>query len=183
RLRLRPLTEADRAAFCLLHDQNRAHLETFLPLGAADQPSDEIFNRQLELTRAGDSTGKAFRRVAVDLETDQLVGAFNLVVVRRGLEWDDDTSCWLAASHTGQGFASEAFAALLSYSFADLPEGLGLHAIQGFIAPENTASQKLAASFGFEKQDEGQTHMTVGDRWELHEKWTLTIARWQTLAS
>ncbi|MEO1716550.1 MAG: GNAT family protein [Planctomycetota bacterium] len=183
RLRLRPLVEADRAEFCALHDRNRTHLEAFLPLGAEDQSSDSIFSRQLELTTAGDTTGKAFRRIAVDLETDQLIGAFNLVVVRRGLEWDADTSCWLAADHTGRGIASEGLAALLSYSFADLPEGLGLHAIQGFIAPENRASQRLAASFGFEKQDDGATHMTVGDRWQLHEKWTLSIANWQKLAS
>lgn len=183
RLRLRPLTETDRPAFCELHDRNREHLEAFLPLGAPDQPSDSIFSRQLELTTLGDTTGKAFRRIAVDLETGELVGAFNLVVIRRGLEWDADIGCWLAAAHTGRGLAGEGLAAMLSYSFADLPEGLGLHAIVGFIVPENTASQRLAARFGFERQTGGATHMTTGDRWQLHEQWKLTIARWQAIAS
>lgn len=183
RLRLRSLTENDRAAFCALHDASRDHLETFLPLGAADQSSESIFERQLAMTTAGDANGKAFRRVAVNLKTNELIGAFNLVVIRRGLEWEADTSCWLGVGKTGAGLASEGLSALMSYSFADLPEGLGLHAIHGFIAPENNASQRLASSFGFEKQDSGTTHLTVGDRWQLHEKWTLSITNWQKLAS
>ena len=182
RLRLRPLAEHDRDAFCALLDASRAHLERFLPLAAPDQPASEVFERQLELTIAGDESGKAFRRVAADRDTGELVGAFNLVVIRRGLEWDADVSLWLAAGCTGKGLASEGFAALLSYSFADLPAGLGLHAIHGFIAPDNTASQTLAAGFGFQRAEGATTHLTVGDRWQLHEKWSLPITRWQTLA-
>lgn len=182
RLRLRSLNQHDRDAFCTLYDHSRAHLESFLPLGAADQPSESIFERQLQLTIAGDESGKAFRRVAVDQKTDEIVGAFNLVVVRRGLEWDADTSCWLAAGQTGKGFASEGLTALLDYSFADLPGGLGLHAIHGFIAPENTASQALATAIGFRLEPNAASHLTVGDRWQLHEKWSLPIARWNTHA-
>ncbi|MEM9662477.1 MAG: GNAT family protein [Planctomycetota bacterium] len=183
RLRLRPLSANDRDAFCALYDASRDHLEAFLPLGGDAQTTRDIFERQLEMTSAGDSSGKAFRRIAVEIQTGRIVGAFNLVVIRRGLEWDADTSCWLAAGNTGDGLASEGLSALLSYSFADLPEGLGLHAIHSFIAPENHASKRLAQSFGFAQDNAGTTHLTVGDRWQVHEKWTLSIARWQTLAS
>ncbi len=183
RLRLRPLNENDRSDFCAVYEQNRAHLERFLPLGSADQPSSEIFERQLDLTLAGDETGKAFRRIATDLETGAMVGAFNFVVIRRGLEWDADTSCWLAKGHTGRGLAAEGLGALLAYAFADLPTGLGIHAVNGFIAPDNTASQALAMGFGFQKIPNAQTHLTVGDRWQVHEMWTLPITRWQGVAS
>ena len=182
RLRLRPLTENDRDAYCAVYDQSRSHLERFLPLGAADQPAHEVFARQLELTIEGDESGKAFRRIAIDTRTGAIVGSFNLIVVRRGLEWDADVSCWLAEGRTGKGLATEALGALLSYSFADLPAGLGLHAIHGFIDPENARSQALAAGFGFVKAPDSATHLSVGDRWQLHERWTLTISRWLEIA-
>ena len=178
RLMLRPLAESDARAFAAVVDASRDHLDAFLPLGAVDQPSQEIFRRQLDLTLEGEATGRACRRIAVDRASDAIVGAFNLVVIRRGLEMEADVSCWLAAGRTGKGLAREGLAALLSYSFAELPEGLGLHRVDGFIAPGNQSSEHLAASLGFTKQPESTNHLAVGDRWQMHQRWSLSISAW-----
>ncbi|MEO1583854.1 MAG: GNAT family protein [Planctomycetota bacterium] len=178
RLRLRPLGTSDREAFIAAVERSHDHLEPFLPLAGPDRPASEIFDRQLALTQEGDATGKAFRRIAIETETGRIAGAFNLIVIRRGLEMEADTSVWLADGFTGKGLAAEGFAALLSYSFADLPDGLGLHRIDGFIDPRNTPSKSLASRLGFEPIDGAETHLTVGERWSLHERWSLTIDRW-----
>lgn len=181
RFRLRPLRSADREAFTALYRDGRAHFERFLPLGAAGDSPDAIFERQLELTNSGDQTGHAFRRIIADRRTGRLVGACSLISIRRGLELEADLSCWVCHNRVRGGVATEAVTALLEHSFADLPAGLGLHRIDGWIVPENISSKRLMARCGFVPVADERSHLVTGDRWQLHERWTITIARWTEL--
>lgn len=178
RLILRALEAADEAAMTELMERSRDHLHTVFPLRDESVTLASIFARQLQLTQLGDKTGKAFRRIATN-RAGTIVGAFNLVVIRRGLENNADVSCWLDPERTGVGLAREGLLALLSYSLADLPEGLGLHRIDAWIQPENIASQKLLAACGFVKSSDESSHLTTGDAWHIHHRWQLTIDAWQ----
>lgn len=178
RLVLRSLRESDRAAWLGVFERSRAHLERFMPLGAPDASPEAIFDRQLELTVEGDETGRAFRRAAFDRVSGAFLGSFNLVTIRRGLELEADASVWLGEGATGRGLAREGLLALVSYSFADLPEGLGLHRIDGWIIPENQRSQSLLSACGFERAGRESMHLTTGDRWKLHERWSARVDDW-----
>ena len=178
RLILRALEARDRAPYIELLERARAHLGSVLPTGDEDAAPEAIFDRQLELTQKGDAAGKAFRRIATN-RTGSIVGAFNLVVIRRGFENNADANCWLDPDRTGVGLAREGLLALMSYSLADLPEGLGMHRVDAWIQPENKASQKLFASCGFTKSSDESSHLTTGEAWHIHDRWQLTVDNWQ----
>lgn len=178
RLILRPLRPADEAPFVDLLTRARDHLAPVLPTADETLTPEAIFRRQLELTQQGDATAKAFRRIATN-RTGSLVGAFNLVVIRRGLENNADVGCWIDPDRARLGLAREGLLALLSYALADLPEGLGLHRIDAWIQLGNIPSQRLFASCGFTQSPDESSHLTTGDAWHIHHRWQLTIEAWQ----
>ncbi|MEM8757735.1 MAG: GNAT family protein [Planctomycetota bacterium] len=178
RLRLRPLTAADRSTLLPRMPEIRRHLDPFLPLGAEEDSDAAVLDRQLELTAIGLAGGTAFRRAAFDRATGEFVGAFNLITIRRGLEFDADMSFWLAPGHTGRGLAVEGLTALLDHSFAALPAGLGLVAVAGWVQPDNDRCRCLIQRLGFRRSDEAGNYLSTGDRWHMHDRWLLTADRW-----
>lgn len=178
RLTLRPLVAEDRAAFIGVHEASRASLSRFLPLGPEEAESGAIFDRQLEMTLEGESTGRAMRRIGVD-GSGAIIGAFNLTVIRRGLESSADVAAWLAEGRTGRGYAYEGLAALIGFAFDDPPLGHGVLELDGWVQPGNTSSHALALRLGFERRAGETEHMRIGDRWALHERWTQPAERWR----
>jgi ribosomal-protein-alanine N-acetyltransferase len=181
RMTLRPLREADRASFIEAIRASRARLEQWIPLNAPDESDDAFFERQLTLSETGDRLGTAWRRIGV-LPSGQIVGGFNLNAIARGLQSSADMNWWTADGFTRQGFAREGIRSTLRHAFDDLPAGLGLHTIHAGIAPQNLASVRLALSMGF-RQDPGvQSYLRVGERWELHDIYAMTVLDAQAIA-
>lgn len=60
-----------------------------------------------------------------------------------------------------QGIATEAVAALLEFCFGEL----GLHRVQAFIHPDNTASRALAEKLGFRCEGLLRDNLCVGEEW------------------
>ncbi|MCB8883847.1 GNAT family N-acetyltransferase [Acidisoma cellulosilytica] len=60
-----------------------------------------------------------------------------------------------------QGIATEALGALLDYCFGPL----GLHRVQAFIDPDNTASRRLVESMGFRAEGVLRDSLRVGKVW------------------
>ncbi|GAB5496678.1 MAG: GNAT family protein [Phycisphaerales bacterium] len=177
RLILRPLETSDRPALIELYENACEHLSKVLPLSDEGQSPESVFERQLELTAKGEKTGRSFRRIATN-RTGAIVGAFNLVVIRRGFENNADVNFWLDPKRTGVGFAQEGLLALMSYSFADLPEGLGMHRVDAWVQPDNAKSQKLVTSCGFKKSADDQSHLTTGEDWKVHDRWQVSVDDW-----
>ncbi len=177
RLVLRTLEPTDRPAMIELYESAREHLSKVLPLSEDGKTPESVFARQIELTEQGEKSGKSFRRIATN-RAGTIVGAFNLVVIRRGFENYADVNFWLDPKRTGVGLAREGLLALLSYSLADLPEGLGLHRIDAWVQPDNIESQKLVTSCGFKKSQDDASHLTTGEDWKVHERWELNIEAW-----
>lgn len=167
RLILRPLAATDRQAFIRVVRASRSHLDRFAPLHRPGESDRALFERQLQLTRDGDRTGKAFRRVAI-LPDGTLAGAFNLNAISRGLESRADVNFWVAANLAGQGIATEGLRALVDYATADLPAGLGLHLIEAGIRRGNVASARVVEKAGFTRRVE-RTHICTGEDWVLHD--------------
>ena len=173
RLLLRPLAEDDRAEFIRVLRASRQHLETFSPLHMPDETDDQVFERQLSLTIDGETRGKACRRVVIDRE-GSIVGACNLNAIRRGLSWEADANCWLAAGAEGMGYATEGMVGLLRHAFADLPDGLGLHRIIAWMQTDNTRSERMIERLGFERGGAEKSFLHAGGQWKLHEKLVMT---------
>ncbi|MFG0326201.1 MAG: GNAT family N-acetyltransferase [Phycisphaerales bacterium JB037] len=171
RLVLRPLREPDREAFIAMVRRSREELERWMPLHEEGEDDDALFDRQLTLTNEGEATGRALRRVGV-LDSGELVGAFNLVHIVRGLTLEADANWWVDAAHAGRGLATEGVQALVDFALADLPHGLGLTTVVAGIVPDNLPSQRVAARVGFERQPGITSYLRSGGRWHRHEIWT-----------
>jgi ribosomal-protein-alanine N-acetyltransferase len=59
------------------------------------------------------------------------------------------------------GIATEAVSAMLKFCFDEL----GLHRLQAFIHPDNTASRRLAEKLGFRCEGQLRDNLHVGDDW------------------
>ncbi len=173
RLLLRPLVEDDRCEFIRVVRDSWQHLERFSPLHMPDETDDQLFDRQLALTARGEASGKACRRIVID-RAGTIVGACNLNAIRRGLAWEGDANCWLAASAEGKGYATEGLTGLFRYAFADMPDGLGLHRILAWMQSDNTRSERMIERLGFKRGGPEKTFLHAGGKWALHEELVLT---------
>lgn len=149
RLVLRPLTLAHRSAFLDAARASRARLDRTMPLHLDGETDEALFERQVRLTREGEATRTAFRRVAF-LSDGTLAGAFNLVEIRRGLTLEADVNWWLAEGMAGKGLAQEALQRLIRHAFDPHPHGLGLLELHAGIHVSNSRSRRLAERLGFE---------------------------------
>jgi len=174
RLVLRPLAEHDRAAFIDLVRRSRAQLDRWSALHRPGETDGELFERQLELTRAGERRFTAARR-AVLLGDGTLVGACNLNSISRGLQFESDCNWWIGSEFAGRGLASEALLALSGYALRDLPDGLGLHRVFAGIRPDNGASIAVARKCGFARQQQVKSYLNVGGVWELHDMYVRDV--------
>lgn len=160
RLVIRPLKWTDREEYIEAVRSSRAELDRFCTLHRDDELDDELFDRQLQLGRAADATGRAWRRVAEDrAKAGRIVGAFNLNDITHGLESHAEMSAWVRTDDAGRGFAAEAIRAVLAHAFGArwtqridgqtrLP-GLGLSRVDGLISPSNTPCLALVEKLGF----------------------------------
>ena len=168
RLVLRPLIDTDRRAFVELVRRSRAQLDRWSALHRPGESEDELFDRQLELTRSGERRSTSVRR-AVLLADGTLVGACNLNSISRGLQFESDCNWWIGTEFCGRGYASEALRALADYAVRDLPDGLGLHRVFAGIRPDNAPSIAVATRCGFVRQQQVKSYLNVGGAWELHD--------------
>ena len=173
RMTLRPLMESDKAAYLAAVAVSRPALDRFLPLHIdADESDEAMFARQLELARIGASGAKEWLRFVAVLDDGTIAGGFNLSAISRGLEWRADINWWTASTLTGRGLASEGGAAIIEHALADLPGGLGLSELHGWITRENVACAAIARKLGFERQGDEKTFLlTDSSRWVLHDLW------------
>jgi [ribosomal protein S5]-alanine N-acetyltransferase len=63
--------------------------------------------------------------------------------------------------HWGQGYASEAAAAILHFAFASL----GLHRVQATCRPENVASARVLEKIGMVEEGLLRDHIRIRGRW------------------
>lgn len=160
RLVLRPLRPTDRDAYLEAVRSSRTDLDAFCPMHRAGESDAELFERQLQLSRAADATGRALRCIAIDrARAGRMLGAFNFNDITHGLEPRAEVNFWIRSDATGCGIAREALHALLAHAFAPrcplqaaamgVPPGLGLSRVEGLISPENAASLNLVRRLGF----------------------------------
>jgi ribosomal-protein-alanine N-acetyltransferase len=67
----------------------------------------------------------------------------------------------LSPAHQGQGLAIEAVSKILDFCFGEL----GLHRVQAFIDPDNTASRTLVEKLGFRSEGLLRDNLRVADAW------------------
>ncbi len=169
-LRLRPLEELDAEELFAVTDRNRAHLLRWLPwVDATRTPNDSsLFIRHAIEEQA------SLRAVHCAITfRHEIIGviAFNAI--------DHFHRCstvgyWLAQTHTGNGYMTEAVRALIRFGF----EYLNLNRIEIRIAPENRASRAVCIRLRFRHEGILREAEWLGDRFVDLEVYSLLKSDW-----
>jgi len=148
RLIFRTLTPSDELAILKAINRDRSNLRRWIPLTLEHETDAQFFARTITKSRALDGAGSAWRRGAF-LDSGRFVGLFNLIKIKRGLEWSCHANWWVNSTLTGQGFGSEGVQAMVDFALAEQPIGLGLHHVRAHICKDNPASLRIAPKCGF----------------------------------
>jgi RimJ/RimL family protein N-acetyltransferase len=139
RLRLRPFTASDVPEIARLAGRAEIAATTlFVPHPYAESDAEAWL--ATHGPSAADGTGFTF---AITTRDDRLVGAVALHPVPRHRR--AELGYWIGVEHWGQGYATEAAAAVLGFGF----ETLGLNRIEAHAFPENPASARVLEKLGF----------------------------------
>ncbi|MBN8939611.1 MAG: GNAT family N-acetyltransferase [Rhizobiales bacterium] len=124
-----------------------------------------VYTKRIETERTVrnliDCTPSYYRFWAVaDAETDRCLGLVNYhdghIRSRRV-----SIGYMIDPARHRQGIATEAVSAMLDFCFGEL----GLHRLQAFIHPDNSASIALAEKLGFRREGLLRDNLRVGDVW------------------
>jgi RimJ/RimL family protein N-acetyltransferase len=145
----------------------REELDRYVALYRPGESDEAMFERQVEQARPRAGAAESVRLVGV-MGDGRIAGGFNLNAISRGLEWKADVTWWVAAGFRRQGLGLEGVRALAEHALAELPAGLGLHAVHAWITAENGASIRLAERAGF-RRAEDRSYLQTGERWAMIE--------------
>lgn len=152
RLVFRLLTPRDEGAFIEALRHSRSQVRRWVPVNHEGESDAHFFHRTMVKARVQDIEGVAWRRAAFIEQGEQagrFLGMFNLMKIRRGLEWSCESNWWLDTRLAGQGFGTEAVQGMTDFAIGDHPLGLGMHVVRGFICRDNLGSIKVAEKSGF----------------------------------
>ena len=107
-------------------------------------------------------------------EDDALLGYFGINGISYGAWRCGFLGYWLAASHTGRGYAAIGLRLLLDHAF----RRLRLNRLEANIQPENERSIALVSRVGFRKEGFSPRYLEIGGAWRDHERWAITRDEW-----
>lgn len=170
RLRIRPLSDGDRAEFVRMHSVSEAAFAPFKPGRGEGETWDDVFDFQLAGAVLGAYDGRRYVWVAepVDHADPPIVGVFSIFDIFHGAAYGGLASWYVDAAQQGRGFGTEAVQAMLDLAFAPRPHGIGLHRVQANIRPQNRASLALALRLGFRVEGVARGYLFIDGDWRDH---------------
>ncbi|MGJ8563303.1 MAG: GNAT family N-acetyltransferase [Alphaproteobacteria bacterium] len=98
-----------------------------------------------------------------------LIGACNIIGVRRHVAQTAQIGYWLGEQYSGNGFARAAVREASKFCF----ESLGLHRLEAAVQPENERSIRLLEAVGFTKEGTARGYLKINGVWADHDMYAL----------
>lgn len=146
------------------YQRNRQHLAPWEPVRGDDFWTLSYWQQRAETSEQQFAAGDAFRFVAINPNTDQIIAVCNFDNIVRGAF----QACYLGYSvdghYQGQGYMTEALAATIDYMFTEV----GLHRIMANYMPVNQASGRVLEKLGFEREGLARHYLKIAGQWQDH---------------
>ncbi|MEY4255479.1 MAG: hypothetical protein RLZZ141_706 [Pseudomonadota bacterium] len=163
-VRLRPARLSDYAAWSALRGQSKAYLQPWEPAWPDDDLTRGSFRRRLT-AYAYDLDRHLSYPFLIFRDSDfALVGGITLGQVRRGVIQSGTVGYWIGEPFAGNGYASAALEAVVSFAF----DRLGLHRVEAACVPENLASQAVLLKQGFQLEGQAISYLKINGVWRDH---------------
>jgi ribosomal-protein-alanine N-acetyltransferase len=155
---------SDYAAWAALRGQSKAYLQPWEPAWPDDDLTRGSFKRRLS-AYAYDLDRHMSYPLLIFRETDfALVGAVTLGQVRRGVIQSATLGYWIGQPFAGNGYASAAVEAVVSFAF----DRLGLHRVEAACVPENIASLGVLMKQSFQLEGRATSYLRINGAWRDH---------------
>ena len=145
---LRPPTRSDYAVW---HDTMVRDRDVFAPVQPTwprDHLSLQSYRRRLAFYADERERRAGFAFHIVHSGDERFLGVIRLSPIHYGAAQSGTLGYWVARSEWGQGFASLAVDAVVTFAFHHLK----LHRVQAHCLPDNLASQRVLEKAGFEQE-------------------------------
>ncbi len=163
-VRLRPARMSDYAAWAALRGQSKAYLQPWEPTWPDDDLTRGSFRRRLS-AYAYDLDRHVSYPLLIFRESDfALVGGITLGQVRRGVIQSAAVGYWIGQPFTGNGYATAALEAVVSFAF----DRLGLHRVEAACVPENLASESVLMKQNFQIEGRATSYLRINGVWRDH---------------
>ena len=164
RVLIRPPRSRDWGAWAAVRRQNKDYLKPFEPAWSHQCLTQEYFMRRLKKQTKDWLEDRAYSFLIFRRNSGQLIGGVNINHICRGAADYGTLGYWLDYDHQGQGYMYESLRLVMAYSF----ETLKLHRLNAACIPENSRSQSLLLSLGFEEEGYAKSYLQIDGRWQDH---------------
>jgi RimJ/RimL family protein N-acetyltransferase len=172
RLKLRPFTRGDVDAVLAYRKREDVARYLFDPPMNHDMVTEAIQQRigQISLYDEDDKIILAVERI----EDRLLIGEISLIL--RSLEFEQGEIGYIFnPDFHGQGYATEAAAALLAFGFDEY----GMHRIMARCDARNIASSRVMERLGMRREAYFREHMLVKGRWDEEFIYAILASEWR----
>lgn len=148
-----------------LRRDNRAYLAPWEPQWMDEHLTRPAYKGRLARFKklVNNDTGYPFH--VFRAQDDKIIGACNVVDVRRHVAQSAQIGYWLGEEYSGYGFARAAVRATTKFCF----DTLGLHRVEAAVQPENERSVRLLEAVGFQKEGTLRGYLKINGIWQDHD--------------
>ena len=155
---------ADYDDWVALRRNNKDYLKPWEPSWDDAQLTRSAYRVRLAKFKKLISGDKAYPFHIFQGDSGHLVGACNLMSVKRGSMQSAHIGYWVGEKYSRQGLARAAVSASLRFAFTEI----NLHRVEAAVRAENTASIKLLEATGFQKEGIARGMLKIDGRWHDH---------------
>lgn len=171
RVFIRRLEASDAKEVLDLRLANREFFQPWEPVrdGSAYRLAGVTAELQISADLWGTDDGYVFGIFTNDDET--LVGGIALRNIARGAWQNATLGYWIAETHNGKGYATEAVQLATRFAF----DHAGLHRVQAGTLLHNVASQRVLEKAGYRFEGVSPRYLRIDGRWQDHRMYAITI--------
>ncbi len=147
-----------------LRRRNHAYLSPWEPTWNSEHLTRAAYKARLSALKkmTANDTGYPFHMFRASDE--RLIGACNVLEVRRHVAQTAQIGYWLGEEYSGQGFARAGVRAVTRFCF----DTLGLHRVEAAVQPENKRSVRLLEALGFQQEGLARGTLKINGVWQDH---------------
>ncbi|EJB1797693.1 GNAT family N-acetyltransferase [Vibrio parahaemolyticus] len=164
RTRIEVMSKKHASSMLTYQLENREHLAPWSPLRTDEFYTLDNWLSQCEASESAFEKGSEVKFVALDKDTDEIVGVCSFTGIARGVFQACFLGYSIAKKFEAQGYMTEILQASISYMF----DVVGLNRVMATYMPNNIASEKVLLKLGFEKEGLARKYLKIAGKWEDH---------------
>lgn len=143
---------------------NEAHFEPWAPRVPAGHYSISAWRKRLADREDEFRQGSSVHFIGTDAEESHVIGSCSLSNIVRGVFQSCHMGYSVSSRYEGQGYMRKIVAHTIEYAFNEM----NLHRIMANHMPNNSRSESLLKSLGFEREGYARDYLMIAGRWEDH---------------